>query len=98
MDVIAGDLSALTLRRLALWVMDPMFRLKWIASLVDVCETKKGGALASEIFCYMAHGAADIRKLVMGFMCHVVEPIFATIAQWMFEGELEDPYQEVSFP
>jgi len=86
--------SSLTLRRLAVWSSDPLVRLKTLAALVDVCQGKKGGSLASVIHSYTQHGDPTIQALVRHTLMLVSQPIFSTILRWIYDGELEDTYHE----
>lgn len=86
--------NGLTLRRLMIWMFDPMLRLKTLASLVDICQGKKGGSLASAIHSYTQHGDPSVRTLVKHTLTVVAQPIFTTIIHWIYDGELEDIYHE----
>ena len=57
---------------------------------------KKGGALASAIHSYIQHGAPAVRYLVHHMLALVAQPIFALVTRWIYDGELEDQYHEVS--
>jgi gamma-tubulin complex component 3 len=92
--VVSASPNCLTLRRLSVWMCEPIVRLKTLAALVDVCHGKKGGALASAVHSYMQHGDPAIRALVRHTLAIVVQPIFSTILRWIYEGELEDTYHE----
>ena len=86
--------NSLTLRRLAVWMCEPLVRLKTLAALVDICQEKKGGSLASCIHSYIQHGDPSIRALVRHTLAIVAQPIFSTIMRWIYDGELEDIYHE----
>ncbi|EDO33629.1 predicted protein [Nematostella vectensis] len=86
-----GASGSLTLRRLVIWTYDPLLRLRTLAALVDTCKGKKGGALLSAIHTYMQHGDPFVRSLVK----HMLNLVSKTILdRWVYEGELEDQYQE----
>jgi gamma-tubulin complex component 3 len=57
---------------------------------------KKGGALASAVHSYLQHGDPFVRGLVKHTLTLVVQPIFATLTQWIYDGELDDTYHEVT--
>ncbi|KAA8579819.1 hypothetical protein FQN60_006912 [Etheostoma spectabile] len=56
--------STLTLRRLLVWMYDPKSRLKTLAALVDFCQGRKGGELASAVDSYGKTGDPQMRALV----------------------------------
>lgn len=59
-----NDGQGLSLRQLVLWTFDPLQRLKCLATIVDVCRGKKGGALASALYSYMQHGDPFVQSLI----------------------------------
>lgn len=84
----------LTLHRLSVWLLDPIVRMKILASLVDACKGQKGGALASAVYSFLQHGDPDIRDLIKHILTMVVQPIYRMLSCWIFCGELEDTYGE----
>ncbi len=46
----------LNLRKLYLWIQDPMERMKWLAIIVDSIKGLKGGAICSVINSYVLNG------------------------------------------
>jgi gamma-tubulin complex component 3 len=62
----------LSLRRLAVWTIEPLERLKILAILVDACKGKRGGALASVVHAYANHGDPFIRSLVERVITQVI--------------------------
>ncbi|XP_074658179.1 gamma-tubulin complex component 3 homolog [Tubulanus polymorphus] len=91
---IVQDGCHLTIRRLRIWLLEPLVRLKTLAALVDICKGKKGGALASAVYSYTQHGDYDIRNMIKHTLTLVVQPIFATLTRWIYDGELDDQFQE----
>ncbi|CAM9222888.1 unnamed protein product [Discosporangium mesarthrocarpum] len=89
-----GGTAGLTLQRLAVWVMDPMERLKHMATLAQVASHLKGGALASCLHTHMQHGDPFVRAQVHRVMVGVCAPLFEMIRHWVFEGELKDDHNE----
>jgi len=86
--------EALTLRRLQVWLAEPMDRLKFVACLVDNCKGLKGGALASSVAAHMQHGDPYLRVIVENILCWVALPIHAQLIAWIFDGELDDTFHE----
>ncbi|MEQ2157672.1 hypothetical protein GOODEAATRI_004011, partial [Goodea atripinnis] len=87
--------SSLTLRRLLVWMYDPKVRLKTLAALVDYCQGRKGGELASAVHAYGKTGDPQMRALVQHILSLVSHPILNFLYRWIYDGELEDTYHEV---
>ncbi|CAN9498182.1 unnamed protein product [Ophioblennius macclurei] len=86
--------SSLTLRRLLVWMYDPKVRLKTLAALVDFCQGRKGGELASAVHAYGKTGDPQMRALVQHILSLVSHPILNFLYRWIYDGELEDTYHE----
>uniref|UniRef100_A0A665U2T0 Uncharacterized protein n=1 Tax=Echeneis naucrates TaxID=173247 RepID=A0A665U2T0_ECHNA len=86
--------SSLTLRRLLVWMYDPKVRLKTLAALVDYCQGRKGGELASAVHAYGKTGDPQMRALVQHILSLVSHPILNFLYRWIYDGELEDTYHE----
>ncbi|XP_032879048.1 gamma-tubulin complex component 3 isoform X2 [Amblyraja radiata] len=92
--VNVGQESSLTLRRLLIWTYDPKIRLKTLAALVDHCQGRKGGELASAVHAYTKTGDPYMRSLVQHILSLVSHPILNFLYRWIYDGELEDTYHE----
>ncbi|XP_019959482.1 gamma-tubulin complex component 3 [Paralichthys olivaceus] len=92
--VIVCTESSLTLRRLLVWMYDPKVRLKTLAALVDYCQGRKGGELASAVHAYGKTGDPQMRALVQHILSLVSHPILNFLYRWIYDGELEDTYHE----
>nr|XP_045001326.1 gamma-tubulin complex component 3 isoform X2 [Jaculus jaculus] len=88
--------SSLTLRRLLVWTYDPKIRLKTLAALVDHCQGRKGGELASAVHAYTKTGDPYMRSLVQHILSLVSHPVLSFLYRWIYDGELEDTYHEVA--
>ncbi|XP_067014379.2 gamma-tubulin complex component 3 isoform X2 [Anabrus simplex] len=86
--------SPLTLRKLQVWALEPMFRLKWLVDIVTACSGRKAGALASCIHGYLQHGNPAVRAAVRHLLSMVCKPVYMMLSRWMLDGELEDPFGE----
>ncbi len=86
--------AGLTLRRLAVWALEPIERLRLIATLVDAAGSLQGGALASCLHTHMQQGDPVSRAFVEHILRRVCAPIFTMISDWVFEGSLSDPNRE----
>lgn len=68
----SSNTSNLTLRRLFVWIQEPLQRLKLLAMFVDSArERAKGGALISALRAYVNHGSPSIKSFVNGLMTKV---------------------------
>lgn len=83
-----------TLKKLFVWHMEPLERLKTLAVLVDACRDKRGGALLSVIHSYTKHGEPSVHSFISGILKQVCQPIYDMIRRWLFEGVLEDPFYD----
>eukprot|EP01052_Picozoa_sp_SAG31_P002625 SAG31_NODE_94_length_26208_cov_6.281091_15_plen_663_part_00 len=88
--------GAVSLRRMLVWTETPIQRFKLMAVLADASRSAalKGGALASTIHSYNAHGDPHTRAFVTKISTKISKPIFAAVRRWMFEGELVDARSE----
>lgn len=92
--VNVGLESSLTLRRLLVWTYDPKIRLKTLAALVDHCQGRKGGELASAVHAYTKTGDPYMKTLVQHILSLVSHPVLSFLYRWIYDGELEDTYHE----
>lgn len=84
----------MTLTRLALWTQEPRFRLRFLASLCDVCRGKRGGALASELYAYTFHGDLEVVRMTRFILKNLASTLLHFICLWIYDGKLDDPFQE----
>ncbi|KAI9317136.1 Spc98 family-domain-containing protein [Dichotomocladium elegans] len=84
----------LTLRRLLLWTRESAQRLRLMSVLVDACRGQKGGALVSTMHNYTIHGDPFVRKYIKSMLQDVSKPFYEMLQRWIYEGELDDPYEE----
>ncbi|KJE89819.1 tubulin [Capsaspora owczarzaki ATCC 30864] len=84
----------LTLRRLAVWTVDPMERMRVLAALVDMCRGLRGGALVTRVHALSAHGDPLVQRTVKKLTNQLMVPIRAMLHRWLFDGELDDPHGE----
>lgn len=91
---ISSGFGGLTLRRLMVWTVEPLARLKILAALVDICKGLKGGALASAVHSYLKHGDPYVRSLVKNILALVSMPLYSKLHRWIIDGELDDSFNE----
>lgn len=85
---------AVTLHQIHVWTLDHYFRLKQLAMLVECCKGEKGGHLARIVYRFMQQGDKQIRAIITRILSQVVLPIRHMLSQWIFHGEIQDPYDE----
>jgi len=86
--------QGVTLRRLALWLSEPMQTLKILTILVDKGRGFQGGALAGELWKYAEHGDPFVHLTIQRVLAQVCRPLMAMLYTWLFTGELEDLFGE----
>ncbi|KAG1679629.1 hypothetical protein FOA52_006146 [Chlamydomonas sp. UWO 241] len=85
----------LTLRRLEVWLAEPIRRMRLMAVLADTTAGLSGGALAGAVYTHVhGHGDPFVRSYTSRMLDAVCVPLFEMIRRWVFEGQLEDPYGE----
>lgn len=87
-------IPAVTLHQIHVWSLDHYFRLKTLAMLVECCKGERGGHLARIVYRFMHQGDKQIRAIITRILSQVVLPIRHMLSQWIFHGEIQDPYDE----
>ncbi|KAI4341281.1 hypothetical protein MLD38_026021 [Melastoma candidum] len=90
----AGSANYLSLRRLSVWLAEPMVKMRLMAVLVDKCRVLKGGAMAGTIHVHGKHGDPLVHEFMMRLLRRVCSPLFEMVRSWVLEGELEDIFAE----
>lgn len=93
-DVNIGDQKGLTLRRISVWTEEVTLRMRLISTIIEGCQDAHGGAIVSLIHSYTFHGDPLIRKFTAEILGQVSKPFFHALSLWIFEGELQDPFEE----
>ncbi|CAD7697869.1 unnamed protein product [Ostreobium quekettii] len=84
----------LSLRRLAVWLAEPMRRMRLLGVIIDSTRDKSGGELAGAVYSYLHQGDPTTHAFTNRMLQRVRVPVLDMIKQWVFEGELYDPYGE----
>lgn len=84
----------LSLRRLAVWLAEPMVKMKLMADLVEKCRVLRGGAMAGAIHLHARHGDPMVHEFMKRLLQRVCSPLFEMVKRWVLEGELEDVFVE----
>ncbi|KAK4784295.1 hypothetical protein SAY86_018663 [Trapa natans] len=90
----ANSGNYLTLRRLSVWLAEPLVKMRLMAVLVDKCHVLRGGAMAGTIHLMAQHGDPLIHEFMKRLLTRVCSPLFEMVRSWVLEGELEDIFAE----
>ncbi|KAF9930238.1 Gamma-tubulin complex component 3 [Linnemannia zychae] len=93
-DANATGSKGLTLKRLLVWTLDSLQRLRLMSVLVECCQDLNGGALVSMVHDYTQHGDPLIQQFVHHMLERISDPFYVMLQRWIYEGELEDPKTE----
>uniref|UniRef100_A0A6G1S4E0 Gamma-tubulin complex component 3 n=1 Tax=Aceria tosichella TaxID=561515 RepID=A0A6G1S4E0_9ACAR len=88
------QIPSVTLHQIHVWSLDHYFRLKTLAMLVECCKGERGGHLARIVYRFMQQGDKQIRAIITRILSQIVLPIRHMLSQWIFHGEIQDPYDE----
>lgn len=87
-------IPSVTLHQIHVWSLEHYFRLKTLAMLVECCKGERGGHLARIVYRFMQQGDKQIRSIITRILSQIVLPIRHMLSQWIFHGEIQDPYDE----
>ncbi len=88
-STVADGTPYLTLRRLDVWLAEPLARLRLLAVLVDAAAGLSGGALAAALHAHVSHGDPAGAEVVTSLLRAACAPIFDALAAWVTRGELD---------
>ena len=89
--------SYLTLRRLDVWMAEPMAVLRRLAILTDATAGLQGSALASALHSHAATGDAAAAALVNRLLAAACVPLCDALVAWVTRGELGTGTEEEFF-
>ncbi|KAF7804161.1 gamma-tubulin complex component 3 [Senna tora] len=90
----ASSANYLSLRRLVVWLAEPMVKMRLMADLVDKCRISRGGAMAGTIHLHAQHGDPLVHEFMRRLLQRVCSPLYEMVKRWVLEGELEDIFAE----
>jgi len=88
-----GD-NYLTLRRLFVWLAEPLKTMRTLAILIDATANKRGGAILTALHKFSKHGDPASNSIVRRILSTSATPFLGMIHRWTVSGELEDPCRE----
>uniref|UniRef100_A0A7S1KPF2 Spindle pole body component n=1 Tax=Percolomonas cosmopolitus TaxID=63605 RepID=A0A7S1KPF2_9EUKA len=86
--------NQLSLRRLLVWTMDPISRLRTLLQLIEQCKNQKGGKLADVVYIFTTVGDPFVRSFTTHVLQEVCTPLYNMIQSWIMDGDLQDPFGE----
>lgn len=86
--------AALTLKKVSVDIEPSLLRMRLMSSLVEGAQHAHGGALVSLIHNYTFNGDPLIRSFTERLLQDVSRGFFGSLAKWIYEGELSDPFGE----
>ena len=84
----------ISLRKIYLWISQPVERLKWIALITEATETLRGSEIVSALHSYLEIGDAGVRSLLYKLLESASVSMMNMIETWITDGEIRDPFHE----
>lgn len=87
--------AGVTLKRCVIWIREPTMGLRLMSLMVEESKCKKGGGLISLIHSFsLNHGDPYVMAFAERLLSDVTRPFYDMLRQWVYDGELSDPYGE----
>ena len=87
--------AGVTLKRCVIWTREATQGLRLMSLMVEESKTKKGGELISLIHSFsFSHGDPYVGAFAERLLSHVTRPFYDMLRQWIYDGELADPFGE----
>ncbi|KAF2458801.1 Spc98 family-domain-containing protein [Lineolata rhizophorae] len=87
--------AGVTLKRCVVWTREATMGLRLMSLMVEEAKGKKGGQLISLIHSFsLSHGDPFVGAFAERLLSHITQPFYNMLRQWVYDGELSDPYQE----
>ncbi|KAK7517372.1 spindle pole body component alp6 [Phyllosticta citriasiana] len=87
--------AGVTLKRCVIWTREATMGLRLMSLIIEESKGKKGGELISLIHSFsLSHGDPFVGAFAERLLAHVTRPFYDMLRQWIYDGELSDPYQE----
>ncbi|KAF2643676.1 hypothetical protein P280DRAFT_419972 [Massarina eburnea CBS 473.64] len=87
--------AGVTLKRCVIWTREATQGLRLMSLMVDESKRKKGGQLISLIHSFsLSHGDPYVGAFAERLLSHVTRPFYDMLRQWIYDGELADPFGE----
>ncbi|CZR60469.1 probable spindle pole body component alp6 [Phialocephala subalpina] len=87
--------AGVTLKRCVVWTREATMGLRLMSLISEESKSKKGGQLISLIHGFSSsHGDPMVGAFAERLLVHVTRPFYDMLRQWIYDGELSDPYHE----
>lgn len=87
--------AGVTLKRCVVWTREATMALRLLSLIAEESKSKKGGQLISLIHGFStSHGDPIVAALAERLLGSVTRPFYDILRHWIYDGELQDPYQE----
>ncbi|KAL8721949.1 MAG: hypothetical protein Q9225_001463 [Loekoesia sp. 1 TL-2023] len=87
--------AGVTLKRCVVWTRDATMGLRLMSLMAEEAKTRKGGQLITVIHAFSSsHGDPFVAAFAERMLVSVTRPFYDMLRQWIYDGELSDPYQE----
>ncbi|KAL9624527.1 MAG: hypothetical protein Q9160_001191 [Pyrenula sp. 1 TL-2023] len=94
-ESLAVRKAAVTLRRCVVWTRDATMGLRLLSLVVEESKEKRGGQIISLVHSFSSsHGDPFVAAYAERLLTHVTRPFYDMLRQWIYDGELTDPFHE----
>lgn len=87
--------AGVTLKRCVVWTREATMGLRLMSLMAEEAKTRKGGQLITMIHSFSSsHGDPFVAAFAERMLVQVTRPFYDMLRQWIYDGELSDPYHE----
>ncbi|MCJ1437702.1 Microtubule-nucleating Tub4p (gamma-tubulin) complex component [Xylographa pallens] len=87
--------AGVTLKRCVVWTRDATMGLRLMSLMAEESKSRKGGQLISFIHSFStSYGDPFVAAFAERMLAHLTRPFYDMLRQWIYDGELSDPYHE----
>ncbi|KAL4856634.1 Gamma-tubulin complex component 3 [Chlorella vulgaris] len=85
----SADGGSLTLRRLTVWLSEPLGRLRILAGCLEAARDAQGGQMVNILHALSKHGDPLVRQVACPLLEEVCVPYFKQVGAWVLGGTLD---------
>ncbi|KAL8918293.1 MAG: hypothetical protein Q9208_007461 [Pyrenodesmia sp. 3 TL-2023] len=87
--------AGVTLKRCVVWTREATMGLRLMSLMAEEAKNRKGGQLITMIHSFSSsHGDPFVAAFAERMLAQVTRPFYDMLRQWIYDGELSDPYHE----
>ncbi|KAL8775079.1 MAG: hypothetical protein Q9209_000558 [Squamulea sp. 1 TL-2023] len=87
--------AGVTLKRCVVWTREATMGLRLMSLMAEKAKSRKGGQLITMIHSFSSsHGDPFVAAFAERMLIQVTRPFYDMLRQWIYNGELSDPYNE----